>query len=138
MAYSRIEAHYHSIPDLLSLSCRKFCNLVLEWLMQNCDSDVWNKDYKDIFFGDPEKRAREQEARARIAPAQKGQEGGLNIIPLDAKPVADPAQFFGRAGGAGKSDPNKPAIMERGKRSPLTIGPDADGNLSVSSDRDEG
>lgn len=112
---------------------------MLEWLLQHCDPDAWDKDYKDLFFGDPAKREREQAARARIAPSQKGQEGALNLAKTEAKPVADLSQFFGRAGGAGKADQNKEVMRERGKkRSPLTIGPDEDGNLSVRSDSDEG
>lgn len=120
---------------MLSLPCRRFCNLILEWLIQHCDPEVWEKEYREVFFGDPEKLQREREARARVAPSQKGQEGSLNIERKEAKPVVDMSQFFGRAGGAGKPDQNKEVVRERAK---LTIAPDGDGNLTVSGDDTEG
>jgi len=135
VAYARIEAHYHSIPDLLDVSCRRFCNLVLEWLMQNCSEEAWNADYKDTFFGDPAKHQMIAASRQRLAPAQDGQQGSLNIQRKEAKPVGDMSQFLGRAGSAGKADPNKAAQREISeRRAAMTIGPDADGNLSVDVD----
>jgi hypothetical protein len=101
--------------------------------MQHVDSEVWEKEYKDIFFGDPSVHLRRQEAQRRIAPAQKGVEGSLNIKRKEApKPAPDLSELFGRAGSAGKADPNKAAMQEIGARkAAITIGPDADGNLSV-------
>lgn len=107
--------------------------------MQHVDSEVWDKEYKDIFFGDPKQHEMRQQAQARMAPAQAGQQGSLNIKPVEKKITeGDLSQFFGRAGGAGKADPNKAVARERAKRAPLTIGPDTEGNLSVSTDGDEG
>ena len=101
--------------------------------MQNVDPEVWEKDYRDIFFGDPEAHRRREEARRRMAPAKKGEEGGLNIQRKEpAKPAPDLTQLFGRAGSAGKQDTNKAALREISERkSALTIGPGEDGDLSV-------
>lgn len=103
--------------------------------MLNVDTETWQKDYKDIFFGDPKAHQMREEAKRRMAPAQKGQEGSLNIQRKEAKPVPDMSQFFGRAGGAGKADPNKAAQKEiADRKAAMTIGPDADGNLSVTTE----
>lgn len=124
-AYSRIEAHYYQI-DLLEVSCRKFCNLVLEWLMDHVDPEVWDKEYKDLFFGDPDKHRREQEARKRLAPAKRGEQGSLNINRKHVKPVADISMFTGRA-----SNIITPQDSNDAKGAGLSIGPDSDGNLRV-------
>lgn len=108
--------------------------------MQNCDSETWDKEYKDIFFGDPDEHKRREEARRRIAPSKPGQRGELNITKRDAKPVADMSQFFGRAGNAGKADPNKAAIREisEARHKPaFTIAPDDDGNVTVTGNSDD-
>lgn len=105
--------------------------------MQNCDSETWDKEYKDIFFGDPDEHKRREEARQRIAPSQPGQRGSLNIERKESKPVADMSQFFGRAGAAGKSDPNKAAIRDISdakRKVAFTIAPDGDGDLSITND----
>lgn len=104
--------------------------------MQNCDSDTWDKEYKDLFFGDPDEHKRREAARQRIAPAKPGQRGSLNIKPTESKPVDDMSQFFGRAGGSGKADPNKAVIRdisEAKRKAAFTIGPDGDGDLSITS-----
>lgn len=108
--------------------------------MQNCDSETWDKEYKDIFFGDPDQHKRRQEAQRRIAPSQPGQRGSLNIAKKESKPIGDMSQFFGRAGDAGKADPNKAAlreISESKRKAAFTIAPDGDGDLSVSSNDSE-
>jgi hypothetical protein len=108
--------------------------------MQNCDPETWDKEYKDLFFGDPKQHEARREAQRRIAPSQPGQRGSLNIVKKEAKPVGDMSQFFGRAGDAGRADPNKAAIREiaEAKRKPaFTIAPDGDGDLSISSNDSE-
>jgi hypothetical protein len=143
-SFFRIEAHYNQIPDILGLSCRKFCNLVLEWLMLNVSSEAWEADYKDIFFGDPKTFERKQQAKNNIKPAVKGQEGSLNIVPKKkAEPVTDISGFLGRGGSPGKSDPNKAAKIaiseaKRKKSGGLVIKPTDSGDLSVSMDSSDG
>lgn len=108
--------------------------------MQNCDSEIWDKEYKDVFFGDPDDHKRREDAKRRITPSQSGQRGSLNIVKKDAKPVGDMSQFFGRAGNAGKADPNKAAIREisDAKRKPaFTIAPDDDGNVMITGNNDD-
>lgn len=104
--------------------------------MQNCDAETWDKEYKDLFFGDPDEHKRRQVSRQRIAPSKPGQRGSLNIDRKQAKPVGDMSQFFGRAGDAGKADPNKAAvreIAESKRKAAFTIAPDGDGDLSITS-----
>lgn len=104
--------------------------------MEHTDSDVWAKEYKPIFFPDPGEVTR-QSSKAKLAEAKPGQQGSLNIKRAEAKPVTDLAQFLGRAGGTGKSDPNKAALAKIAKaRSDsaapaIRIGPDDAGNLSL-------
>lgn len=101
--------------------------------MEHTDGEVWDKEYKDTFFGDPKKAAAQNGlAQAKLAPAVKGQAGSLNITPKESKPVTDLSQFLGRAGSAGRTDPNKAAIAAKAKaKTTLRIAPDEGGNLTV-------
>lgn len=131
--YARLEAYYRDVGDLLSLSVRRFCNLVLHWMMEHTDPEVWQKEYSDTFFGDPKKAAHNNGlTQSKLQPAQKGQAGSLNIKPkAEKEQVTDLSQFFGRAGNAGKTDPNKKAIATKAKATRITIAPDERGNLGV-------
>ena len=104
--------------------------------MEHTDGEVWEREYKDKFFPDPTAPAYQPVAAAKLADAKPGQEGSLNIV--RTKPAVkvtneDMEKFFGRAGGAGKSDPNKAVLRAKAeaKAATIKIGPDADGNLSV-------
>jgi hypothetical protein len=97
--------------------------------MQTIDPEVWEKEYQEIFFGDPRMVEIKASAKKRIAAAKKGEEGGLNIKPVEKKPVGDLTQFFGRAGGAGARSNTKGS---KDKAPPaFTIGADDSGDLSV-------
>ncbi len=131
--WARIEAYYRDIPDLLSVSARKLLNLVLHWMMEHTDGEVWEREYRPIFFPDPGAMP-QQSSKAKLAEAQPGQEGSLNIKPKsEPVKVTDLSQFLGRAGSAGKADPNKDVLRAKAqsKAADITIGPDTDGNLSV-------
>lgn len=134
--WARIEAYYRDIPDLLVLPARKFCNLVLHWMMEHTDGEVWDREYKQVFFPDPGTLP-QQASKAKLAEAEPGKEGSLNIE-RKAEPIKvsndDLAKFLGRAGGTGKPDQNKSLIRQKqaAKRpATRTIGPDPDGNLTV-------
>lgn len=132
--YGRLEAYFRDVPDLLSIPARRFCNLIVLWMMEHTDAEVWEKEYKDTFFGDPKVQQARQVSQAKLAPAEKGKPGSINIKKPEkpAEIVTDISQFLGRAGATGKPDPNKAALAEKAKsRAAITIGPDADGNLSV-------
>lgn len=128
--WARIEAYYREIPDLLAVPGRKLLNLVLNWMMEHTDGEVWARDFRPIFFPDPGEIAREA-SKAQLAPAVKGQQGSLNIARKDAVPVTDLSAFLGRAGQKGKSDPNKAAAAAIAKGRSIKIAPDADGNLTI-------
>ena len=119
-------------------------------MQEHTDAEAWREErrdengayigpsYHDVFYGQPERLERAQESRAKLAPAEKGQQGSLNIKPREkpAQPVTDISQFLGRAGATGKSDPNKAVLAEkaRSKAKPaktITIAPDDAGGLSV-------
>jgi len=104
------------------LSCRRFGNLVLEWLLQTLDPEVWDKEYKDIFFGDQDKRKRQKESKARLAPAEKGKQGGLNLKKVTPKPVTDVAALIGKYG---------KNIADPARTAPIIIAPGSDGNLGI-------
>lgn len=132
--YARLEAYYRDVGDLLSLSVRRFCNLVLHWMMEHTDPEVWKKEYSETFFGDPKTSQPTGLTQSKLQPAQKGQAGSLNIKPKPAEEkvqVTDLSQFFGRAGNAGKTDPNKKAIAAKAKATRIKIAPDESGNLGV-------
>ena len=105
--------------------------------MEHTDPDVWAKEYSDTFFGDPKAQQAKTVSQAKLAPAVKGQAGSLNIKPKAAEEkvqVTDLSQFFGRAGNAGKSDPNKAAIAAKAKakaKRSISIRPDESGDLTV-------
>ena len=131
-----MEAYYRDIPDLLGVPARKLLNLTLHWMMEHTDSDVWDKELRPKFFPTEDDPDPSQEKRAKLADAKPGQQGSLNIKPK-ANPVAvtDLSQFLGRAGSAGKSDPNKAALRAKASKpeqdASISIRPDAEGNLKV-------
>lgn len=123
-------------------------------MQEHTDAEAWREErrgengewigpsYHDIFYGQPERIERQQESRAKLAPAEKGQQGSLNIKPREkpAQAVTDISQFLGRAGATGKADPNKAVLAEkaRAKAAPtktITIAPDDAGGLDVSTER---
>lgn len=131
-----MEAYYRDVGDLLSLSVRRFCNLVLHWMMEHTDPEVWEKEYRDKFFGDP---SRTDQATgltvSKLKPAVKGQQGSINIKPrAEKEKVTDLSAFLGRVGETGKVDPNKKALAAKAKKARatrITIAPDEGGNLNV-------
>lgn len=134
--WARLEAFYRDIPDLLDVPARKFCNLLVHWMMEHVDGEVWDREYKSVFFPDPDAPQHQPVVKAKLADAKPGVEGSLNIkVPEEKVKVtmADLDGFFGRAGSSGKSDPNKAVLRAKAeqRKASITIGPDADGNLSV-------
>lgn len=108
--------------------------------MEHIDAEVWAKEYSDTFFGDPKKAAQQNGlTQTKLVAAEKGVAGSLNIKPKAAEDkvqVTDLSQFFGRAGNAGKSDPNKAAIAAKAKATRISIAPDESGDLGVESASD--
>lgn len=80
------------------MSCRRFCHLVLEWLLEKIDGETWDREYKDIFFGDPEKHRRAAEAKKSLKPAVPGQQGHLDLKPVEKVPATDLAAIIGKYG----------------------------------------
>lgn len=103
--------------------------------MEHTDGEVWEKEYRDTFFGDPKAQQSKHISQAKLAPAVKGQAGSLNIKPKAKEEkvmVTDLSQFFGRAGSTGKSDPNKAALASKAKaKTTIRIAPDEGGNMTV-------
>jgi hypothetical protein len=149
MYYGRIEAYYEGVVDLLSTSARHLMNLVLHWMQEHHDAEAWREErrdengsligpsYHDVFYGQPDLIQRQQESRAKLAPAQKGQQGSLNIAPREkpAQAVTDISQFLGRAGATGKADPNKAVIAEKARKTgkpvtKITIAQDDEGGVT--------
>jgi hypothetical protein len=132
--WARLEAYYRDIPDLLDVPARKLLNLVLHWMMEHTDGEVWAEKFRPIFFPtDDENPQRQQAAKAKLAPAVAGQQGSLNITPK-AEPVkvTDLSQFLGRAGSTGKVDPNKATLAAKARaKSAIKIAPDENGDLSI-------
>ena len=99
--------------------------------MNNVDPESWDKNYREIFYGDPLKHEAQIRARKNISESIKGQEGFLNIEKKESKKVevADMSQFLGRS-------PGSIAVPKDNvsKKPPLIIGPSDDGGLSVTSD----
>lgn len=108
------------------MSCRRFCHLVLEWLMEKIDYEVWDREYKDLFFGSREKHQRQVEAKKRIAPTPDDKRGTLNIEPVVkiAPEDVDLSAIIGKYGGAKRAP-------DQGSSRGVTIGTGPDGNLSV-------
>lgn len=105
--------------------------MTLHWMMEHTDKEVWDKEFRPVFFPDPDQIPR-QASKAKLADAKPGQEGSLNIKPKAEKVVVtDLSQFIGRAGGTGKADPNKAVMRQRARKADIKIAPDAEGNLTV-------
>ena len=120
--YGRIEAHYSGL-DLLEMSCRRLCHLILEWLLEKIDGETWDREYKDIFFGDPEKRRRADEAKKHLKPSVPGQAGSLDLRPVEKTAPADLAAIIGKYG--------KGVAPERKSPSGPNISTGPDGSLTV-------
>jgi len=93
------------------MSCRKFCNLVLEWLLEKIDPEAWDKEYKDVFFGDPVKRQKAEAAKKLIKPAVPGQQGHLDLKPVKKVPAADVASIIGKYGKGIPTERRGPSIV---------------------------
>ncbi len=132
--WARLEAYYRDIPDLLDVPARKLLNLVLHWMMEHTDGEVWEAKLRPVFFPtDDENPAASTASKAKLAPAVSGQPGSINIKPK-AEPikVTDISQFIGRAGSTGKADPNKAALAAKARaKAAIKIAPDSNGDLSV-------
>ena len=57
--------------------------MVLEWVLQTIDPEIWEKEWHETFFGDPRVLEMKRESAKRIKPAVKGEEGHLNITPKE-------------------------------------------------------
>lgn len=116
------------------MPARKLLNLVLHWMMEHTDGEVWAEKFRPIFFPTPEENPeRAGVSKAKLAPAVAGQQGSLNITPK-AEPVkvTDLSKFLGRAGSTGKVDPNKATLAAKARaKAPIRITPDENGDLSI-------
>ena len=96
---------------------------MLDWLIERIDHEVWNREYKEM-FSNPEGYARQQKATERIKPTGPDKRGHLNIERKRVDPSeVDLSEVLGKYG--------KPAAR-KDDAGGITIGPDPDGNLSVS------
>lgn len=100
--------------------------------MEHTDADVWDKEFRPKFFPTEDDPDPSLVKPAKLADAKPGQRGSLNIKrKADPVKVDDLSQFLGRAGSAGKSDPNKAVLRAKASKASISITPDAEGNLKV-------
>lgn len=105
--------------------------MVLEWVLQTIEPETWDKEWNDIFFGDPRVLEMKRDSAKRIAPAVKGEEGFLNITPKKAEAPSDEAlraMLGGKLAQAGIRGTKGLSDKPTGP----TIGPASDGEIGVS------